>query len=67
MRESIEDGRTGFLFRNGDARHLAAVLGAALASPEARRRVREASLEQVRRWHDWAWIGRMTADCYRTL
>lgn len=52
IREWVCDGQTGRLFRPGDAGHLAAIVGQALADQEARRQMGSAASAVVRARHD---------------
>jgi PEP-CTERM/exosortase A-associated glycosyltransferase len=52
-RELIEDGRTGLLFKAGDARSLADTVLKTLADPALQRRVTEAGLRFVRDERTW--------------
>jgi glycosyltransferase involved in cell wall biosynthesis len=64
MTEVVEDGVNGHVFPVGDARALAKKLSEALADPDKLRAVGAAGLSYVVEHHDWAEIGRRTAECY---
>lgn len=64
MTEMVEDGVNGYVFPSGDARALADKLSATLADPESLAAIGEAGLSYVAEHHDWASIGRKTAECY---
>ena len=65
MKEVIEDGVTGFLFRADDASDLAKRLQAVLADRACMERVAAMGLERMRLDYCWGGIGQLTADCYR--
>jgi glycosyltransferase involved in cell wall biosynthesis len=52
-RELVEDGRTGILFRAGDAQALAAAVVAALSDPERARSIRRRGREFVLAERTW--------------
>ncbi|MCE5327570.1 MAG: glycosyltransferase family 4 protein [Planctomycetaceae bacterium] len=52
LREWVHDGRTGRLYRSGDAASLVEAVKDALAHPDQRRRMGEAAAELVGRRHD---------------
>lgn len=64
MKEVIEDGVTGFLFRAEDASDLAKRLQAVLADRACMERVAAMGLERMRTDYCWGGIGQLTADCY---
>lgn len=67
LTETVRDGRTGFLFRRGDAEHLAERLSElAERRPELDETGRRGRA-WVRRHHDWRTIGERTLAVYRGL
>ena len=67
MRETVRDGENGFLFRDGDAAHLAGRLIDLLPRRELLDATAEAGLRQLAEHHDWGLVGERTADLYRRL
>ncbi len=67
MAEVVEDGANGYLFPSGDADALADKLLEALSDYEGLRAVGEKGLAYVEEHHDWSEIGRVTAECYRSI
>ena len=65
MKEVIEDGVTGFLFRAEDATDLAKRLRTVLADRAGMQRVAAKGLALMRVGYGWERIGRLTAECYR--
>lgn len=65
MAEIVRDGENGFLFRTGDAGHLATRLQELLGSPDALAAAGAAGREHVRREHDWNAVGRLTRAAYQ--
>ena len=65
MKEVIDDGVTGYLFRAGDSAHLAQRLQAALAEPAAMQRVAAKGRELMRAEYSWEHVGQLTGACYR--
>ena len=65
MKEVIEDGVSGFLFRAGDAVDLARRLQAVLSDRACRERVAAIGHELMRVEYGWDRIGQLTAACYR--
>jgi glycosyltransferase involved in cell wall biosynthesis len=65
MRETIDDGRTGFLFPSGDRDALAAVLERALVDRDRSREVARAARALVASRHAWPAIAEATLRCYR--
>lgn len=66
MTEVVSDGDNGYTFADGDAGALAGKLDEVLSDPEELHLVGERALSYVRENNDWARIGAMTADCYRS-
>ncbi len=67
MREIVEDGRNGYLFRSGDSEDLSVKLLQALQNPHAREAVgMQAKVDMAERF-GWERIGVLTADCYRAI
>lgn len=64
MTEVVEDGANGYVFPSGEAPALAEKLSEALSDPDRLRAVGRAGLSYVTERHDWAHIGRKTAECY---
>jgi len=67
MTEVIEDQVTGFLFRSEDVRDLADKLVAVLADKQAMKRVAEQGHDLMQARYGWDHVGRLTAECYRTV
>lgn len=67
MREVIQDGETGWLFRREDPMALAETLTQALADPVERTRRATNAERWVREHADWHSIGRETAMLFRSL
>ncbi len=65
MLEVVEDGRTGFVFPDGDSARLGERIGQLLGDVEALHRVGSAAREHVAAHHDWRRIGALTAQAYR--
>jgi PEP-CTERM/exosortase A-associated glycosyltransferase len=64
MREIVQEGVTGALFRAGSAQDLAQSAGVLLADPERRRRLGAAAREWVARERDWRVIVPRYANVY---
>ncbi|GAA5159977.1 glycosyltransferase family 4 protein [Ornithinimicrobium tianjinense] len=64
LAEIVEDGRTGRLFRKGDAESLAAVLGELVDDPAQRRVLGQAAREWVVAERDWARITTFVDEIY---
>lgn len=64
LTEIVADGRTGRLFRKGDADDLARVLGELVDDPAQRRVLGEAAREWVVRERDWGSITAVVEDVY---
>lgn len=67
MTEMVTDGHTGFVFRAGDATHLATRISEILPAEDLRAHVAEAAYRYLKTNHDWAEIGTITASCYRRV
>ena len=67
FREVVENGRTGYLFRNGDAEHLAAVLGEAIGNPSKGREMRLAGRQLGLHRFGLSRMGRDYEALYRDL
>jgi D-inositol-3-phosphate glycosyltransferase len=64
MKEVIDDGRSGFLFKAGDAQSLAERLIAVLNDHDGLRRVALAGEQKVREQYSWERVGELTRACY---
>ena len=67
MTEVVEHGRTGMIFRTGDADNLAERIRVAIDDPERCALMAEAGYRYVREYHDWRLIGQSTCLVYRDL
>lgn len=67
FRETIDDGRTGFLVDYGDADGLSAVLGRLIQSPSERDRLGANVLADVNRKFSWDSTARETLDFYQEI
>ena len=67
MTEIIQDNKNGFVFRSNDSDHLKQRLDEILSDPQKMEEVALAGYDTVVTQHDWATIGRQTADVYRAL
>ncbi len=67
LAEVVEDGSNGYLFQSENADALADKLLEALSDPQGLRAVGERGLAYVEEHHDWGEIGRITAECYRSI
>jgi glycosyltransferase involved in cell wall biosynthesis len=67
MRETIEDGRTGHLFRRCSAADLARTIDAALLHPERLGTIASNALREVAIERDWAVIGERTREVYERV
>jgi len=67
MLETVQDGANGYVFRSGDARHLAACLVEALQDKTKTHRVAEGGYMRVVTENDWRRIGQMTRDAYESV
>lgn len=67
MSEVITEGKTGYLFENGDANSLGRALHRALANPEERDRIAKAGLQLMEDQYSWSSIGRKTRDVYQQV
>jgi glycosyltransferase involved in cell wall biosynthesis len=67
MTEMIEDGRTGFIFRSGDAADCARTVNLALGDPSLRQGVAQGGRQLMAQNYTWETIGSAMADLYRTL
>ena len=65
MLEVIDDDRTGFVFRSGDAAHLAQRIGEAFAVPGHTTMIARAGLRTMRERNDWSLLGEQSVACYR--
>lgn len=65
MKETVADGESGFLFREGSPEDLGRRLGEALSDPARLESVGRRGLRQVTAQNDWDRIGELTADAYR--
>jgi D-inositol-3-phosphate glycosyltransferase len=65
MTEVVTNGVEGYLFPTGDAKALADKLVNALSDPEEVRLVGQRAHSRAKEHHNWAEIGRATADSYR--
>jgi glycogen(starch) synthase len=64
LRELVNDGETGFLFRAGDAAHLEAVLTRVVDDPDLRRRAGERARAHVVAERDWRKITARYREVY---
>jgi glycogen synthase len=64
LRELVDDGATGFLFRAGDAAHLEAVLTRVVDGPDLRRRAGERARAHVVAERDWRKVTARYRDVY---
>ncbi len=67
LTELIDDGRTGLIFRSGDASHLADVLIKLKSNPLLMQRLGSAALEHVRTEREWLVIASKYLDIYKDL
>ena len=67
LTELIEDGKTGKIFRSGDAEHLAEVLMMLKESPALMRHLGDAALDYVRSEREWIVITRRYQEIYESL
>jgi glycosyltransferase involved in cell wall biosynthesis len=65
MREIVDDGRNGFLFRAGDACDLAQVLARVLADGDGRARVAAAARHDMRERFAWDTVAARLLEVYR--
>lgn len=65
MLEVIDDERTGFVFKSGDAAHLAQRIGEAFKVPGHSARIAHAGLRTVRERNDWSRLGEQSVACYK--
>lgn len=65
MKEVVDDGITGYLFRSEDANDLALRIQTVLADRAGMQRVAAQGLALMRTQYGWDGIGRLTAECYR--
>jgi len=65
MKETVVDGETGFLFREGSSDDLARRLKEAVSDPRRLAAIGRRGLRQVEADNDWDRIGALTADAYR--
>jgi len=67
MTEIVQDGDTGFVFRQGDVASLVEKLIAALNDVEARDHVAQRGYNRVRNDYDWRSIGDKCKELYATI
>jgi glycosyltransferase involved in cell wall biosynthesis len=67
LTELIDDGRTGMIFRSGDASHLAEVLITLKSDPMLMKRLGAAALDYVRTEREWLVIARKYQTIYKEL
>jgi D-inositol-3-phosphate glycosyltransferase len=65
MLEAVEDERTGFVFRNQDAAHLAQRIGEIFSTPGHATQIARAGFNMVSSRNDWGRLGEQTMACYR--
>ena len=65
MLEAVQDEKTGFVFRNGDAPHLALRLRDIFSTPGHSEAIAEAGHRMVVTRNDWGTIGKQTLACYQ--
>jgi glycosyltransferase involved in cell wall biosynthesis len=63
---TVEDGRTGFLFPEGNWRELADRIRKVIVSPELKKKLGRAALRRVKRF-SWPKIAREVLAVYRSL
>jgi glycosyltransferase involved in cell wall biosynthesis len=67
MTETVSDGATGYVFRQGSKDALAEQLIRVLKDDEGRMQVAERAMEHMRVNYDWMVIGNKTANVYRNV
>ena len=67
MAEVVEDRVNGYVFPSGDADALTAKLVEVLSEPEELRNVGKRALSYVKERHNWAEIGKVTVEHYRSV
>ena len=67
MTEIIENGENGFVFRRGDKTSLEEQIIRALGDEARTKKLAMNGLKYVSNNHDWDYIGKETADCYKAL
>lgn len=65
MLEAVEDERTGFVFKNQDAEHLARRIGEIFFTPGHAANIAQAGFNMVNLRNDWRHLGEQTVACYR--
>ena len=64
--EAVDDGRTGFAFKQRDPHHLAQRLRDIFADPGHAAQVAKAGLAQVTLHNDWSHLGEQSLACYQS-
>ncbi len=64
MKDVVADGVNGFLFKSGDAHHLAETIHQVLSDVDARARVSTQALHTMKTDFDWLKIGRQLVEVY---
>jgi D-inositol-3-phosphate glycosyltransferase len=67
MMEVVVDTQSGFVFRSGDADHMAARINEVFETPRLLERVAAGGLKKVTEEYDWDEIGRLTLASYTEI
>ncbi len=65
MLEAVEDERTGFVFKNQDAQHLAQRVGEVFSTPGHSQQIALQGFRVVNTRNDWTLLGQQTLACYQ--